>query len=252
MMLKKDRGICIRTTDYSESSQILTFFSRDNGKIGVIAKGSRRPKSSFTGTIEICTIGDMVFSHRDNEKLGTLTEFNPTFLGLDIRKKLLALNCAYFVAEMLNLFTKELDPHPALFDEAALFLQKLQENPPDKILPFLILFEFALLEQTGSQPLCDSCANCKRKFDAGWKQYFFSHSAPGLVCRDCEPAFVDKKIITPDCAACLNQPAKVLNAKPAVLGDVGEILIEYITNVIERPPKTAPMILELIRQRRTS
>jgi DNA repair protein RecO (recombination protein O) len=247
MTLKKDKGICIRTTDYSESSQILTFFSRDNGKIGVIAKGSRRPKSSFSGTIEICTIGDMVFSLRDNEKLGTLTEFNPTFLGLDIRKKLLALNCAYFVAEMLNLFTKELDPHPALFDEAVLFLQRLQENPPDKILPFLILFEFSLLEETGSQPLCDSCANCKRKFDPSWKQYFFSLSAPGLVCRDCEAAFVDKKIINPECAACLNQPTKVLNAKPAVLGDVGEILIEYITSLLERPPKTAGMILKLLK-----
>ncbi|PKL49850.1 MAG: DNA repair protein RecO [Planctomycetes bacterium HGW-Planctomycetes-1] len=247
MTLKKDKGICIRTTDYSESSQILNFFTRDNGKIGVIAKGSRRPKSSFLGAIEICTIGDMVFSHRDNEKLGTLTEFNPTFLGLDIRKKLLALNCAYFAAEMLNLFTKELDPHPVLFDEAESFLQKLDQSPPDKIVPFLIQFEFAILEQTGSQPLCDGCANCKRKFDAGWKQYFFSFSAAGLVCRDCESVFVDKKMITPEGAACLNQPEKILNAKPSVLADVEKILIEYITNVLERPLKTAPMILKLIK-----
>ncbi|MDD5011367.1 MAG: DNA repair protein RecO C-terminal domain-containing protein, partial [Phycisphaerae bacterium] len=108
-------------------------------------------------------------------------------------------------------------------------------------------FEFAILEQTGSQPLCDGCANCKRKFDADWKQYFFSPSAGGLVCRDCESVFVDKRIITPQCAVCLNQPAKVFDAKPAVLRDVEKILIEYITNVLERPPKTAPMILELIK-----
>jgi DNA repair protein RecO (recombination protein O) len=247
MTLKKDKGICIRTTDYSESSQILTFFARDNGKIGVIAKGSRRPKSSFLGAIEICTIGDMVFSLRDKEKLGTLTEFNPTFLGLEIRKKLLALNCAYFAAEMLNLFTKELDPHPALFDESALFLQRLHENPPDKILPYLILFEFSLLEQIGSQPLCDSCANCKRKFDTDWKQYFFSLSAAGLVCRDCEPAFIDKKMITPQCAGCLNQPSKVLTAKPAAIAEVEKILMEYITNLLERPPRTADMILKLLK-----
>ena len=47
-MLKKDKGICIRTTDYSESSQILTFFTAQNGKLSVIAKGAKRPKSSFS------------------------------------------------------------------------------------------------------------------------------------------------------------------------------------------------------------
>ncbi|MFA5292952.1 MAG: DNA repair protein RecO [Phycisphaerae bacterium] len=247
MTLKKDKGICIRTTDYSESSQILTFFTRDSGKIGVIAKGSRRPKSSFSGTIEVCVIGDMVFSLRDNEKLGTLTEFNPTFFGHEIRKKLFALNCAFFAAELLNLFTKEHDGHPELFDEAVLFLHRLCENPDDKALAFLIHFQLSLLSQTGSQPVCDSCANCKRKFDPAWKQFYFSASASGLVCRDCESAFVDKKVISFECASCLSQPTKILNSQASVLAGVEKILIEYITGVLERPPRTADMILKLMK-----
>ena len=83
-----------------------------------------------------------------------------------------------------------------MFDEAIFFLQRLEKNPDDKILPFLILFEFTLLSETGSQPLCDCCANCKRKFDANWQQFYFSSSANGLVCRDCESAFIDKKKIS--------------------------------------------------------
>ena len=248
MTLKKDKGLCIRATDYSESSQVLTFFTRAGGKIGVIAKGSRRPKSSFSGAIEVCTVGDMVFSLKDNDKLGTLTEFNPIFFGLEIRKKLFALNCGFFSAELLNLFTKEHDPHPALFDDAVLFLHKLDENPDNKVLPFLILFEFSLLENTGSQPACGSCANCKRKFDADWKQFYFSPSASGFICRDCEAAFTDKKIMTFECACCLNQPSKVLNAQTAALVAVEEILIDYITAVLERRPKMADMVLGLIKK----
>ena len=117
-MLKKDKGICVRTTDYSESSQILTFFSAQTGKLNVIAKGARRPKSPFGGPIELLSVGDMVFSLKDSEKLGTLTEFNPVFFGSGLRKKILSLNCALFACELLNLFTKELDAHPAVFDEA--------------------------------------------------------------------------------------------------------------------------------------
>jgi len=246
-MLKKDKGICIRTTDYSETSQILTFFTAQNGKLNVIAKGAKRPKSPFGGPVELFSAGDMVFSSRDGEKLATLTEFNPTFFGFEIRKKLFALNCALFACELLNLFTKELDPHPAMFDEAIVFLQRLEGSSEDKVLPFLILFQFALLSETGSKPLCDCCANCKRKFSADWQQFYFSSSANGLVCRDCESVFIDKKTITVEAAACLNQPERILQADNAVLVLVENLLIEYITHILERPLRTAPMILKLIR-----
>jgi DNA repair protein RecO (recombination protein O) len=245
-MLKKDKGICIRTTDYSESSQILVFFTAQNGKLSVIAKGAKRPKSSFSGPIELCIAGDMVFSLRDGEKLGTLTEFNPTFLGFALRKKLFALNCALFACELLNMFTKELDPHPAMFDEALVFLQRLEENSDDRVLPFLILFQSALLSETGSQPLCDRCTNCKKKFAGDWQQFYFSSSANGFICRDCESAFIDKRAISSKCAECLNQPQKVLSCDNTVLVEVENLLIEYITYILERPPRTAPTILKLI------
>ncbi|MGA2916714.1 MAG: DNA repair protein RecO [Sedimentisphaerales bacterium] len=246
-MLKKDKGICIRTTDYSESSQILSFFTAQNGKLSLIAKGTKRAKSLFSGPIELCTAGDMVFSLKEGEKLGTLTEFNPTFLGFVLRKKLFALNCALFACELLNLFTKELDPHPAMFDEAIIFLQRLENNPDSKILPFLILFQFALLSETGSKPLYDCCANCKKKFADNWQHFFFSSSANGLVCRDCESAFIDKKKISGQCAKCLNQPEKISSCDYKVLVEIQNLLIEYETHILERPLRTSPMILKLIK-----
>jgi DNA repair protein RecO (recombination protein O) len=245
-MLKKDKGICIRRTDYSESSQILTFFTAQNGKLSVIAKGARRPKSPFGGPVELFSAGDMVFSLRDGEKLATLTEFNPTFFGFEIRKKLFALNCAFFVCELLNLFTKELDPHFGMFNEAIVFLQRLEETSDDKILPFLILFQLALLGETGSKFLCDCCANCKRKFSSDWQQFYFSSSANGLVCRDCESAFIDKKMIAVEIAECLNQPQSVLQAGNSVLVSTQNLLVEYITYILERPLRTAGMVLKLI------
>ncbi|MFQ6036643.1 MAG: DNA repair protein RecO, partial [Sedimentisphaerales bacterium] len=56
-MLIKDTAICIRAVDYSETSQIVTFFTRATGKIRAIAKGSKRPKSAFDGPIEILSFG---------------------------------------------------------------------------------------------------------------------------------------------------------------------------------------------------
>lgn len=245
-MLKKDKGICIRTTDYSETSQILTFFTADTGKVSLIAKGAKRPKSSFSGPVQLLTAGDMVFSVRDGEKLGTLTEFNPTFFGLALRKKLFALNCALFAAELLNLFTKELDEHRVIFDQAAVFLQRLEKDPGNKALADLILFEFAILKETGSQPVFDRCVNCKRNFDPNWGQCCFSASANGLICRDCETAFVDKIIVNTETTKYLNQPGNILQAERKILVSTQSLLIEYITHILERPPRTAVTILKLI------
>jgi DNA repair protein RecO (recombination protein O) len=78
-VLTKDTAICIRAIDYSETSQILTFFTRDTGKIGAIAKGSKRPKSSFGGPFEIFSYGRIVFAESNKDKLSTLTEFETDF-----------------------------------------------------------------------------------------------------------------------------------------------------------------------------
>jgi DNA repair protein RecO (recombination protein O) len=246
-MLTKDKGICIRTTDYSENSQILTFFTCQTGKISAIAKGTKKPKSSFGGPIELCSFGDMVFALKDDDKLATLTEFNPTFFGTKTRKKLLALNCSLFVADLLNLFTKEHDPHPSVFNEAVSFLQKLEESSNDKVLSLLIPFEFSILSETGSMPVCDACSNCRRKFGSDWKDFYFSSLANGLLCKDCEGAFIDRKQITHACAQYLNKSVNAASDYQTLVS-TQNLLIDYITHILERPPRTAIMILKLINK----
>ena len=61
-MLVKDIGICLARRDYSETSQIATIFTRDNGKLRGIAKGVRRVKSKFSGGIELLAQGQIIFS----------------------------------------------------------------------------------------------------------------------------------------------------------------------------------------------
>ncbi|MFA6187102.1 MAG: DNA repair protein RecO [Phycisphaerae bacterium] len=245
-MLIKDKGVCLRSTDYSDSSQILTFFTQQNGKVNLIAKGTKKPKSSFGGPIQLCGIGDMVFSLKDNDMLGTLTEYNPTFFGANTRKRLLALNCSLLAMELLNLFTKEHDPHPTVFADAATFLEKLDNCPDDRILHRITIFEFSILEQTGSTPICDSCSNCKRPLDVGWQTFYFSSTANGLLCRDCENVFMDRKIITCDIAKYLNTPADIVPDKTTLI-QTQNLLLEYITHILERPLKTAAIILKLIK-----
>ncbi|MCG0056983.1 DNA repair protein RecO, partial [Escherichia coli] len=44
-MFKKCEGIVIRTNDYGESNKIVTMYSRELGKVGLRARGAKKPSS---------------------------------------------------------------------------------------------------------------------------------------------------------------------------------------------------------------
>ena len=74
-MLINDCAICVRAIDYSETSQVVTFFARQAGKVTLMAKGSKRTRLSFGGPIELFSCGKMVYSDSGRDKMGTLAEF---------------------------------------------------------------------------------------------------------------------------------------------------------------------------------
>lgn len=249
-MLTKDLAICIRAVDYSETSQIVTFFAREAGKISAIAKGSKRPKSAFDGPIELLAHGKIVFTDSNKEKLATLTEFQqqPALLGL--HGNLFAMYCCLFGAELLNSLTHDYDPHPELFDSFLEFLNNangLQATGNERrdMLALLILFQLGLLREVGLQPILSCCANCKTKYDARNTKYefYFSNSANGLICRDCEVSFADKVRLSAGVAAALTSLKQIPGSPEKILMQIEKVLVYHFTGLLGRPPKMAKHIL---------
>ncbi|MEA3227134.1 MAG: DNA repair protein RecO [Planctomycetota bacterium] len=245
-MLTKDLAICIRAVDYSETSQIVTFFTRETGKIGAIAKGSKRPKSSFDGPIEILAHGEIVFTDSNKERLATLTEFQQQPTLLNLRNNLFALYCCYFAAELLNGLTHDYDPHPELFESSLQFLQNAgQHETKHGMLAALILFQLGLLKEVGLQPILSHCANCKTKYDTRNTTYefYFSSSANGLICRDCEISFTDKIRLNKNVAACLANLKQIPASTVETLTEIEKVLVRHFTDLLGRPPRMAKHIL---------
>lgn len=249
-MLTKDTAICIRALDYSETSQILTLFTRAAGKISVIAKGSKRPKSAFDGPIEVFSYGEIVFSDSSREKLATLTEFEQQPGFADLANNLFALNCCLFGAELVNSLTNEYDPHPELFDSFLQFLQNANEHRATSderrdLLSLLILFQLVLLREIGLMPILNACANCKTSHGSRSTshEFYFSSLANGLICGDCEASFPDKIKLTKNAADCLANAKLIAEAKEKTLNEIEKALVKHFTEILHRPPKMAKYVL---------
>ena len=249
-MLTKDAAICIRAVDFSETSQIVTFFARANGKVSVIAKGSKRAKSAFDGPIEILSFGKIVFSNSTREKLSTLTEFEQQAGFANLAKQLFTLNCGLFAAELVNHLTNDYDPHPELFDSFLEFLEGANEQQATgdgrrDMLALLITFQLSLLTEIGLQPIFSYCANCRTEYDRQNTRYgvYFSSSASGLICRDCEASFPDKIRLTKNVAACLANLKQIAESQEQTLNEIERLLVSHFTELLGHRPKMARHIV---------
>ncbi|MFO7845222.1 MAG: DNA repair protein RecO [Balneolaceae bacterium] len=73
-MIVKTEAIVFRTVDYSESSIIATLFTLEYGKVAVIAKGARKPKSKFSATLVVGQLLEVVFYSKESRSVQTLSD----------------------------------------------------------------------------------------------------------------------------------------------------------------------------------
>lgn len=240
-MPTRDTAICLRASDYSETSQILTLFARKSGRFRAIAKGSKRPKSVIGGPVEPFDTGEVVFIPAVAESLSVITEFEARPLGSHAGRNLGAINCGLFAAELIERMTAQWDPHPQLFDSYLQLLQHLADpiNNPNRLL-LLILFELSLLDELGLRPVLAVCANCSQK-PAG--KAFFSSEANGLVCSDCEGTFPDRLILSKTASAAIADPRQLASAEAGTLLEVEKILIAHFHCLVQKPLKMAGHVM---------
>jgi len=247
-MLTKDIAICIRASDYSETSQVLTFFTEKHGKISAIAKGSKRSKSAFDGAVEVFSCGQVVYSQPVTEKLATLTEFEQKSCFSGLTRGLFCYHCALFGVELVNSMTDEMDAHPQLFQGLMEFLERLEEaagagENRREGLVLLVLFQLRVLTEVGLRPVLTACVNCKNAFSEAWEGVFFSNEGKGLVCRDCEGGFMDKVRVSRKCAKSLSDMKLLVRAEEKTLVEIEKVLVSYFSDILGRRPRMARYVL---------
>jgi DNA repair protein RecO (recombination protein O) len=181
-----DRAICIRTTDYSETSQVLRFLTRGGGIVSVLAKGSKRPKSKSGGALDLLSEGQMVFSQPPSGAMGTLFEFTETVSHLPLRADAGRLDRALYMIELGGLLLGEGDPHPEAFDLLHNALGRLgdADAPLGAVLAY---FQWRILTHAGLLGQLNRCVECDVSFGEGdrGRGSYFSSARGGLLCASC-------------------------------------------------------------------
>jgi len=219
-MPQRESAICLRTTDYSETSQVVVFLTRGAGVVRLLAKGAKRPKSKSGGAIDLLAEGEVVFIAPRGESLGTLTEFAETVSRSALRRDTSRLNAALYMIELVGQMLPEADPHPGVFDLLHSALARAGESDAS-IAAVLAYFQWRLLRHVGLLGALTGCVACGLadvgKQVGGGREVYFSSTLGGLLCGACEGAAVEKFRIGGPALAGLAALAAAESGKKVVL-----------------------------------
>lgn len=135
---------------YSESSWITELFSRDYGRLALIAKGARRIKSPHRGVL--LPFQPLLISWTGKGEVPTLTnaEIQPSTLNL-FEHELCgdSLICGFYCNELVTYLLHRHDPHPRLFEAYSSTIAELHHSNEPALPTVLRNFEQHVIRETG-------------------------------------------------------------------------------------------------------
>jgi DNA repair protein RecO (recombination protein O) len=152
-MEESAHGIVLRIRPLTETSLILHWLTRDQGRIATVAKGARRAKSSFRGKLDLFFEADLSFVRSWRSELHTLREAVPVATFPSIRTDYERLNQAAYAVRLVELATETETPVPEFFDLLTDWLRHQESGTPSRL--SLLTFEWGILDLSGAAPSLD-------------------------------------------------------------------------------------------------
>ncbi|MGD9952076.1 MAG: DNA repair protein RecO [Burkholderiales bacterium] len=165
--IEQEPAFVLHCYPYKESSLIVEAFTRHRGRVGLLARGARRPRSAVRGLL--LAFHPLRLSWSAGAELGTLGAVE--WSGGQRALEGLALMCGFYVNELvLRLLPRE-DSHETLFDAYGATLGRLADGEEPAAL--LRGFELSLLRELGYAPPLEHLAGSGARVEAG-KRYVYA------------------------------------------------------------------------------
>ncbi|MCK4233496.1 DNA repair protein RecO [candidate division WOR-3 bacterium] len=183
--IKKTQVIVLKGMDYRETSRIITAFSEGFGKIKLIAKGVRNPKSRMSAALQSFVNSEIVFYKKETRELHLVREAEMVEYFGGIHNDLLRFNYASVVADFLSSLLATEQVSKTLYQYSLFTLHRIDKRKK-KYLPFtLVSFLLKGADLLGFRIELEKCKVCEKKSSL---PLYFSNEKGGIVCEVCRMA----------------------------------------------------------------
>ena len=183
MSLLSIPAILLRSYPYSETSQILRFYTLSNGVMGAMARGVRKAGGRRGGSLSTFAEGILGVQFKESRDLQTFREFSPTKPRLGLGSHPVRLAGGSVLGELV-LQHAEGEENPGLFSDLSRGLDALEEVALEAFTPVLLVQIWSLIQGLGFGPVVDVCVQCGDAFSPD-DVARFDFASGGLRCPSC-------------------------------------------------------------------
>ncbi|MDD4238122.1 MAG: DNA repair protein RecO [Desulfotomaculaceae bacterium] len=187
MKLYKADAIVLRSRDCGEGNRILVLYSREYGKIRVMAHGVAKPSSRKRGAVQLFSHTNFLIHH--GRELDSVSQCEVVEMFPALRGDLGGISRASYMAELVDIFTPEGEPNEPLFLLLLTTLRLLAVKEPELLIR---AFEIKAMGLLGYSPVLNACASCGAQLQGPLS---FSPAMGGVLCSTCN-------MVDPDTAPC--------------------------------------------------
>jgi len=174
-------GIILKRQNLRETSVILSFYTKDFGKISGVIRGARGPKAAIGNNPQVFSLNRIVFYERKRGNLTSVSHCDLKDYFEPIRNNLEKTVYANYFLELLDFVTIEEDVDKDMYDLLLNSLKLLAK--PVSAKRVARIFEIKLMDKSGFMPEFKECANCSKAIGQDTK---FSLRHGGLLCDKCQ------------------------------------------------------------------
>ena len=249
MPARESEALVLRTYPFRESSLIVSFVTRDQGKLRGVARGARRPKNRFGAGLERLAHVRMFYFQRENRELVNLDscELIASQFGLMADYALgVALD---FLAEVTEQLLPDHEVNDRYFRLLLLVLDYIHERGVEGLWAALTYFSLWAVKLGGWLADLSTCVSCGVEIPAG-ESACLVRAQPGLMCERCRPS--NPWAMAPESRAIAEEMlhTSLRKLEPRrwdkhTAADLRQFLTQQLEEHLERKLITAPLLAEL-------
>jgi DNA repair protein RecO (recombination protein O) len=177
MSVLTSEAVVLRTWPLHESDLIVSFFTRDYGRIKGTAKAALRSRKRFGGALEPMTVARAWFVERPRQELVRLDQLEIIRSPLSSPVDQVRMSVLSFFAEVLDQALPEHDPQETVF---RLLVSVLEQTTVENPWAALTYFQLWMVRLMGLLPDIAHCTMCGEVLQSGQASY--NDHVDGLFC----------------------------------------------------------------------
>ncbi len=232
----RTEGIVIKENKYGETSKILTILTKDLGKISVMARGVKSPKSKYVANSQVFSLNQ--YQLRKGRNFYFIYEAELMDSNYGLREEIYRFFYASYILELIYKSLPMEQKHENVYEMTKKALEILGTMERD-FLRFILAYELKFISFIGYKPYLEACVSCGSR---DFKAMKFSKELSGIVCNQCfsqdhRAVYIDQELYRTLNLLLYTELDRLdqLELKKEVILRAHNIILSYILKSIDRP-----------------